>query len=419
MSYLDRLREAIYTDPDDISYVILVNELTREGGKKATIHEIADSNQSVGQSQGNRAWLYNMPIYFTGEDYDTAADEFIAALQKKYTQIKPGILRHPRWGDINVFPFSFSQSEDIIDDVQISRVTVSFREIFPRVSPATDPDITQDIQYDMQDLQAATADANFFLDAINTYNEWKAMLTTTLGVITRALRKLVSISEDIQNEFDSIVNGITNAIDTVGSSVLGIMLAYQRIISLPNKLKNRVLSQVQTYAEMVANIAAQISGGTEDQPTDVIRNSATALELIGGYAVAATAEASVGALYQSRADAVAASDTINEAFELYQDTFETLRTSGAAKDIYAGDHNFYSQLREIVTVVNDYVLNQAFELNIEKKIILKADSDPITLCYEHYGTVDQEAMEFFQTTNKITGDEFYSIPAGREIVIYA
>ncbi len=133
MSYLDRLRPASFIAPDSTEFFFLIDSLERSGGKKGATQEILDSGESISQDQGNQTETFTAPIYFPGPDYDLDADPFYAALGQQYSQSNPGILKHPRWGDINVFPFPWSQSEELIDGSQISRIAVTFREVFPQI----------------------------------------------------------------------------------------------------------------------------------------------------------------------------------------------------------------------------------------------------------------------------------------------
>jgi prophage DNA circulation protein len=109
MSVLDRLRPASFVDPEGTEHFFNVDSLERSNSKKGSTQEILDSDESITQDQGNTVWTFPIEAYFTGEDYDGPTDAFVDSLSLRYSQDSPGILKHPRWGNINVFPTSISQ----------------------------------------------------------------------------------------------------------------------------------------------------------------------------------------------------------------------------------------------------------------------------------------------------------------------
>ena len=53
--WLDRLRtEASYVSPSGVESFFKFDIVSRDGGKKASIHEILNSNDAIIQDQGNR-----------------------------------------------------------------------------------------------------------------------------------------------------------------------------------------------------------------------------------------------------------------------------------------------------------------------------------------------------------------------------
>ena len=128
-AWVDRLREGSFTSPSGIISNFKVDILSRIGGKKASNHEILNKDEAIPQDQGNRSTAYPLEIYFTGENGDQEADVFYASLRERYSAAAPGILRHPRWGDLNVMPFEFQQVEQFVTGAGIFRVPVEFREI--------------------------------------------------------------------------------------------------------------------------------------------------------------------------------------------------------------------------------------------------------------------------------------------------
>jgi hypothetical protein len=61
-------------------------------------------------------------------------------------------------------------------------------------------------------------------------------------------------------------------------------------------------------------------------------------------------------------------------------------------------------------------------LKTSLRIILAAPSDPINLCYKYYQrrfrNNPEETINYFQRTNNLSGDEFFLLDRGREVVFY-
>ena len=136
------------------------------------------------------------------------------------------------------------------------------------------------------------------------------------------------------------------------------------------------------------------------------------------FGVGATAEAAAFTVYSTRQEAVDAVELILEVNDTFNDNFDEARTSGTVSEEFSGDHNIWSLVNDTTARLNEIIINQAFDLKAEKRFILKNNSDAVSLCYENYGTVSTEQMEFFIESNNLKNNEFLDIPRGREIIIY-
>jgi len=411
MSYLERLRPASFVAPSGEEFFFLVNSLERSSGKKGASQEILDSDESISQDQGNKATTFPVKAYFPGADYDFEVDPFYDALEQKYTQETPGLLKHPRWGDITVFPFSWVQREELIDGARIGRIDIAFREVFPKVYPAIEEPSLEDSLTNLDELEAISEDLSGNIDVSNLQAE-----SNLFGKISDAVGIIANTLQDVSDAFQTIQSEVNNLID-IGGDIVDIIATTQRLIRTPGRIIDSTLNKINNYKAMVEQLVDNFNDESETSPINR-RNNAITMQLLAGFGSAATAEAAGFTDYSIREQAVDAIDLVNDTLDVYNTGFENARTDGVVGEEFSGDHNFYSLMIDTITRVNNIILNQAFSLKAEKIIVLKNNSDIITLCYENYGAVDNDTIDFFINTNRFIDDEFIEIPAGREVVFY-
>jgi prophage DNA circulation protein len=145
MSYIDRLRTLKYTSPKGTSFNLQFDDLSRNGTRKIAVSESPDKDLPSIQDLGLAAEKYPVEVYISGADYDKEADRFFNALREK------GVaeLAHPRWGNMQVIPLSFSQVEKFVDGARRAVFTIEFVrasvETFQKVELAGMADIEDNI----------------------------------------------------------------------------------------------------------------------------------------------------------------------------------------------------------------------------------------------------------------------------------
>jgi hypothetical protein len=435
--FLARLRDARYVSPGGTESRFLFDAVTRSVGKKTSQHEIADSDDSVLQDLGTGTLTYPMDVYFVGDSYDTDADAFFESLQDRATPDNPGMLYHPRWGDIPVIPFSFEQAENFTGTgVGMARVTVEFRKTLSLSYPVTDGLTEAAIDADSESLRnhAAAAADEMNVASPNAYSRFRGGMRNVVGTITEAVGSVTGLIADVQDEVDAVSQDINSALDAfaapgqiisqVGSLVFGVADA---VMSVPG----RIDAYIDLATEAIEGLVTQYESlvGKEDR-----RNAAHSLQSVGAIVTAATAvaimntqaaggsstQAAGGSSTYNTRDAVgAAVDALSGVYAAYQDAMDTVYAGLSSESIenqFVPDHNTLDLVCAVSTAVSRLAINRAFDLKIQQSIILKAPSDPITLTWELYRDMDQ--LDFFCVTNAIAGPEFVEIPAGRKVVAY-
>lgn len=419
MSYLDRLRPASYIAPSGDEFEFEMDTLSRSGSKKGSTQEIIDSKESISQDQGNKANSFQISAYFKGSDYDIPSDEFYSALEQKYTLDNPGILKHPRWGDINVFPFTWTQKEELVKGAMIGRIDITFRKVFPRQYPATDIQSVDEALTNINKMEVISQESagSFITDIAAAASNIAGKIKSAVGIIRNNMKAITATVEAVEDQFLAIQSGIDDLIDDVAGNIFLITAAVQRLIRLPGKIQSSTLDKINGYQDMITQLCENFSDENETSENN-LKNNAIMMQIFAGFATAEIAEASSFTDYTIRSESISAIDSIIESLGVFTDSFDAAKVGGTADNLFSGDHDFFSLLFDTIARINEVVLSQAFDLAAEKRFILKHNSDAITECYKAYGNVRSDTVLFYIESNNLKNDEFIEIPAGRELVVY-
>jgi prophage DNA circulation protein len=418
-AWVERLRAAQFVSPSGRVSNFKIDTLSRVGGKKASIHEILNKDEAIPQDQGNRSTVYQIEAYFTGENGDLEADVFYASLRERYSASSPGTLRHPRWGDLTVMPFEFQQVEQLVTNAGVFRIPVEFREIpnavFPAPSGVDQSEIVQNIT--ALDEAVGEAGASINIDDSGDRAKFIAKMTNLVAETADVLSSIAAANEDLANTFSLIQTDILASVGDV-SPVTTITQLFN-LIRTPSKVVDNTLTKVQGYAVLVSQMIDSFVNDFTD-PNDVqanLNNARIAEGMILG-AVSGTAEAGLFTDYDSRDAAGDALDLVNDAFTdtvQYLSELYGILDNGVSKS-FAPDHNTLLLALLVNGQTNAILIDRSFDLRAKQTETLSGPSDPITLTYKYYGTIDE--LEYFIATNHLTDNEIIEIPAGRQVIAY-
>lgn len=99
-----------------------VTQHTRDGGIRGPDNELPGRDEGVLQELGNKIDRFTFDAYLVGDTYHLQAQDLIVALKSG-----GGLLIHPRWGERQVVPRSWSSVESVSDQ-GIARIQLSFSE---------------------------------------------------------------------------------------------------------------------------------------------------------------------------------------------------------------------------------------------------------------------------------------------------
>jgi len=438
--WLDRLRTASYISPSGIESFFKYDIVSRTGGKKTSIHEILNSDESIIQEQGNRINSYPMNIYFVGDNGDQQADNFISSLEEEYSPDNPGTLKHPRWGDISVIPFEWQQNENYVNGAGIFRCQVEFKESIPLTTSQLAGLNESEIVANIDSLETAidTANEGIIVTASSRYAEFRATMSEVVDIIVKGIGSVANAVDSVNDEFRAIQDDIERAL-SVGTSAVEIMSMVNNLIRLPSQIATDTINKVQLFTSLlIPTEKTNVSDPIANSPiirtfTDKVNpklnrqgqiNNAIMLQSISSMIVGATIESSLFTNLETRDTAGATIDLINSIASLVDEAtlsvYQTLSDPDQANvnitNTFTPDHNTSLLLGQITGQANSLLIDRSFSLKAKKTITVMNPIDALSLCYKLYGTIDK--LEFFITTNRLTDVEMIEIPAGRSVVAY-
>ncbi len=374
--------------------------MTREGPKKIGAFPLPQQDRTEIQDLGMDGIDHPMTLYIAGEDYDLAADAFWKGLSLRHTDAKPGILSHPRWGDLTVKPIGTpTQSESFIEGMGRAVFTVQFKEIDPTAKfPTTSVNAASQITT-ASDATASTVIAGYIgpTTAADIASVTQAA-TNTLNSLKNKLASVVAVSDDLAAALES---GVTQAVDGIGALVdapATMATTIMGLMRLPALAAGSISQKLAAYSSLFDSLATAAGFHTQAE------NDFLTLTL-SASAIAAAESSTVGDL-SNRADAVSASDMTAALLAYYRSIMDQ---TGPEGDIVA-------QTTDLVGQAQAYLLESSFGLKSARRKILDHNSDPLTQTWELYH--DVRMLDQFCSDNALQDDEFFVLPMGREVVWY-
>ena len=410
MSYLDDLRECRYTSPSGALFFLQFDDVSRDGGKKAVVHELPQQDRVEVQDLGNLGIKFPMTLYFSGQDYHTTADSFFVALSEKYTADNPGVLRHPRWGDILVCPITWNQSEGFVDGLGQAVFTVEFARVDRTTKfPTGGVDSASQLAADADAAAASSATAYTTNGAPTTPGEVAAVTSTSGNLFTSigyALRGIASSAEDLGAQFDADLATTLGSVDALVADPASLADALLTLARKPAEAVVAIADKVTQYRTMIDSMATNLA--TSYAEAELVLMGVTA------GCIGAT-DATLSGDLSTRADAVDASEDIDAIMAAFNALLEAQNSSLG----WLPDPQTVADTMEMLSTCRARLLEASFSLKVERHYTVPGPVDLISLIKMLTGTFSDSALDQAVKDNDLADDEFFQVPAGFDWVWYA
>lgn len=405
MAYIERLRIGRYRSPSGAEFEFQFRDLSRSGDKKAAIHELPEQDAAPVQDLGNAALRFPIEAIFTGADYDLTADAFFDALGER----GPGLLLHPRWGDIPVLPVSRSQSESFVDGMRRAVFTIDFVRVPDVEYIVSSVQLEGQISADAEAASvAATTDIGSAIVSTDAAGaeRVKGGFRATLDTFKANVADMIATSQDLQDEFDDRVRKFEADLNTLILDPLVLSQEWLAIARLPAQAVTSIKAKIDGYRatiETIGDIALATGAQTAEAASRVLQ--------LFGFVVGESESVTRGDI-ADRVEAAALAEEMRGAWTVMAQTVE----ADEAVTGYNAPQSSLANARAINSAASDLLFERSFSLRIQQRVTLSKDYTPLDLAFELYG--DLEKVDELIEQNGIGDDEIFLIPRGREVVYY-
>lgn len=436
MAWNERITEAAITTPDDERYIFQYKDVEYSAAKKTSKYQFSETEGTKVQDFGLGERNFPLTIYFSGEDYDTITDAFLKSAEL------PGActLEHPRYGIRNVNILSISCRESFIAGANQSEITLQMVEAITEETPISAPLVKSNVAEKKENafIAGARAFKENFSKTQDKINAVKSRIFAETNKVRAVFNQIKDLPNDLYDEINTVADFITENINELASTPFELAMSFQRLAELPAKVLTREKNILEAYGEIYSNIDLaritkniisayeSIFNDTLNSNIDTLgvgsenyKNAAKEKQFILSSNLAITGEALLYGRFNSRKEAVENVQKLVKKYRDAQNKLDELQVyTGRIEDRFITDSELSVNLAEAISESSSNLVQLAFSLRQERRIVLDRDRYLIELVYELYGDTRDNVLDFFIESNNLIASEVLKLQKNKEIVYY-
>lgn len=381
-----------------------ISEFEREYNN--SIFEFPELEGSLVDRRKVKGTKFNLTVYFQGEEHI----EDFNAFEESARDERPWTIYHPIKGNILCQPLSM---KDDASGLGVTRVEISLMTTIKKSPPRITQDPRDAINY-QNAVTKQTIEDGYTSSGDDPTPQNKATITETVKSLETSAEKL----EKTQNEWDAFKNEANKAIsevnNVIGEATNGINSVINTI-AYPSLFTDSVRSKITNFRAQLDLLLANL--GFLKSPQDK-----KTFELLGSSylnAMVFTVSNPQDGDYLNAIDVVNIAQILTEAYNDYTAALDEVQTeTGSELDAFIPNYDTSAALDSQVNMALTNLLEIALTGQLERRFILEADSDPISLTHRLYGTNDDATLTRFIDENNIGLSKILEIKKGTEIVYY-
>ncbi len=394
--------------PNGIRFDAKFQKDTMNGEKKIGLFDMPNFRGTIGQDLGVKGFRYDFPIFFDGESPDLMTKQFLKSTEEKGTwQVV-----HPVNGFMKLLLISFSVDNDPTRSGGLYKINTNWihTENFIKRSNYKNDSLSFFSENETDGLLSFD-----FKDA----SSMKRKSLEFAEKITNLLSPVFELNAEINAQVLGIYNGIKEYAESSEYNALSVAGQFQNLVKLPSLIKEDIDKSIESFQAMTDSVFEMSPETANDKNFGIAKMQ----ELVLGQTINGLGYVLLNSDFSNRKTAI---DTIDRITTLYDkivnklDEISEIFANQNLEDTYFSQSKTYTSGLYGLDSAISYVLNNVFNLSIEKTIIISEPIPAIGLCINEYGTLGEndENFDFFIKTNGLTGEEILELPVGREIVIY-
>ena len=413
MSWRDRLKSCTYTPPSGAEFDLQYEDVAMSVNKKTTTFEFVGSSDVFIQDNKVGVRSFPLTVYFSGDDYDLQANQFLAAL----SEVGPGQLQHPIYGLMQVNPVGdIGRSDKLKTGANETAFDIKFVETISNLYPSAQVD-----QQAQADLASDSFDNNKSEEfageiSIASATEAQSLISESkdlLGKFKSGLDTLAQGQASLQKEMNDIFNSINNGIDDLIGDPL--TLAFQTIQLVKTAVNSTALieDKLDAYGDLLNDIISPDSTVNKTYNSEGA-NSVQNQDLYAASNVSAMVDCIVAEDFNTREQALLAATELNEYFFNYMTWKERNYASVETLDTGGG----YSDLQNQVSIASSLIIDLAFSLKRQKTVLLDRDMFIVDFTYRYFNTTDNSDIEEVIILNNLNNSDIWTLPKGKLMKYY-
>ena len=398
--------------------------------KKSTTKSITDSNDTF-SDLGMAGRDLTLDFIFIGENHISDSAAFESAL----CETGKSRLMLDAGDELTVNVIDFSVKRGLIQKVNSTVVSVNFHETsktsYPESSKSGKNDVKQAAAktkaISAQNLASAVANVKSNASRMQKFtSSYSKMMNNVSSALSTANNiSLNSIMTDIMGQnLASNALTMTSQLQIVMSKAAGLATKVRNIgndFSLANLIDSATGSSsiLGSWQSLISSlkVASTPTGTIALQKSDI--DNLLVNDVSATSALSALCENAVNANFETRKEAVeTAKGIMNLENEWTEFVEEQISQISELNDTIIRD----SGISELVAAACGEILNQSYELKVEKTIVLSEDKTIFELAMENYPDEFEqnpdETVQYLIKSNNLQDDDFFLVQRGSEIKIY-
>lgn len=424
MSRRDRVRPRIVLiSPSGIQFVAFWIGDSRSLEKKLGISSFPGIPGLNIQDLNINAFRYPIPVIFEGPDNDVEANNFMAALG----ETGPWTVIHPEKGTLTLQPVSFTENIDFIGDSNTTRIDTIWLQVdsldLGNLAPQLQSQVNQLI-VDSNQVITENIDNNLDIgleaqkqNFINRVNDFVKLIDDSLKSLTKSV-------DSINSRIQAIKSGIQTVLSEATLDIVALAGQINILVQLPLQASNDFFSRLKLYESLISDSLTLISINIDKYGITQSKNDSLLTETVATSSLIALSNILSDSDIKSRTQAIDGLDGYFSSFDEVingLDANQELFLSTTIKEQYISLLESFSSIFQLSSKATESLLQNFFNLAIEKNIAITRPTTPIEIVINEYGGLgdNDENLDEFIAINSLKRNDILLLKSGSTVTVYA
>lgn len=419
MSWNNEVAEEIeFYSPNGNIFFALWRRDPRTTEKKLGIFNIPKFDGDIVQDMGIKSTIYPLTIYWEGPFHHFFANQFMQAIKER----GQWEVVHPVQGSLILQPIRFVENIDSIEE-NVTEFQTEWIEPANKERLVSPDELASSILSTAQVLieDSATMLLQLRADAYALVNTTINAFDTVGGLMDNTIQELTATDAVLFESYQTAKAAFNSALAEygIGSDPDDLATTQTELATIPVEGSTDFSERFTSYEDLTTETLTQLpTTATEEDFNKVV-----SLEFGLTLSLIAIAQITSTSVFISRSEIISAIEnlisiletTIN-GIEEVQDNFSGLRIEKQ----YFSSTATYTSLINTYTLCFQFLIQQFYNLKVEKRFTIKNHRSPIEITVTEYGSlgIDDENYDLFLDSNQLTGNEVLLLNPGKEVVIY-